>query len=122
MNKIYFSKRAKNEIIRSLQLRKLHSGKQLVAKLLYFTRCFSHAKTGEIIEHGDGIVLSFVETAEPYIGEYKSVQLDPITSVLVGPLSALEGRNLFILWSGKKFVACFSHLKGTLTFDRTVIP
>ena len=102
--KIIMTGRAQKEVLSKLKSYGTRLSRPVFPKLLYYKRMFSIGPHGKEIEHGDGMVLHFVQNIEPHIDEYIEANLNDDTPILIGPISFLSPGNWSIDWEKGKFL------------------
>jgi hypothetical protein len=103
VSRISISKRAMEKILKDLDDRSKLSRIALVPCLAYFRRSYSTLNDGRIIEHGPGLILSFIEQSEARQYNYLTVDLGGGCTLLLAPSTFFQAGAHFIDWVDQKF-------------------
>jgi hypothetical protein len=103
VSSISISNRAADKILKDLDNRSKLLGIELVPCLAYYQRSYSTLDDGRIIEHGPGLILSFIERSEARQYHYLTVELGSGCTLLLAPSTFFQAGAHFIDWVDQKF-------------------
>jgi len=103
MSKISISNRATEKILNDWNCRSTPAGAALAPCLAYFQRSYVKLNEGRIVEHGSGLILSFIEQSEARQYRYLAIDLDGGCTVFLAPSAFFQAGAHFIDWVDHKF-------------------
>jgi hypothetical protein len=98
MSNISISKRAAEKILKDWDHRL-----SLAPCLAYYQRSYSTLNDGRVIEHGPGLILSFIEQSEAGQYHYLSFDLGSGCTLLLAPSTFFQSGTHTIHWVDQKF-------------------
>jgi hypothetical protein len=96
VSSISISKRATEKLLKDSDYRSKLRGVPLVPCLAYYQRSYSTLNDGRIIEHGPGLILSFIEQSEAGQYQYPTVDLGSGCTLLLAPSTFFQSGTHFI--------------------------
>ena len=103
MYSIYISDAAINRIRYEKSCLDNNSAIDLVPCINYYRRSYSTLRDGQIIEHGDGIVLSFIDKDCALDDQYMCITIDGGEIIAVSPSDHFKCGRHSIGWNNGKF-------------------
>jgi hypothetical protein len=103
MSKISISEVATDKILRDRRTFIGLRGRDLTPCLTYYSRCYSNLNDGRVIEHGSGLLLSFIEPAAAEDKQYLRIPLDSNCTVALHHYELFQMGGQSIDWVDRKF-------------------
>ena len=104
MPDVFVTPAAAEKILRDKEIFVNLRGPNVVPRLDYYVRSYSTFKDGQIVEHGDGLVLSFVDpSGEMHHQDYVRIEIEGGVAVLLGPADHFRKGLHSIDWRDRTF-------------------
>ena len=103
MSKISISQVAADKIERDRRTFIDLRGRDLIPCLTYYSRCYSNLNDGRVIEHGSGLLLTFIEPTAARDDQYLRIPLIGNCTVALHPHELFQTGRHSIEWVDRKF-------------------